>query len=197
LNFTCFRQGGLADPQEQFSQRFGFLDNGDDIGGIIESLRQRVPYGAIVGIYPEWHPTIFKIVNWLAGTGTGQIDYTIDYTLKRIAERKNQEKSGQTDMLAQFLASHEKDPNTFTDWDIMVGAFGNIVAGADTTWITLSAVLLFLMKNSACLQKVRIEVDQFAKAGEISDPISFSESQRMPYTQAVVKEAQRLYPGTG
>jgi hypothetical protein len=64
-----------------------------------------VPYGAFVGVIPEWHPTLFKIVNWLAGAGTGQIDYTIDYTLKRIAERKDEEKSAKKDMLAQFLTS--------------------------------------------------------------------------------------------
>ena len=96
----------------------------------MESLRKRVPYGAFVGVIPEWHPTLYKIVNWLAGTGTGQIDYTIDYTLKRIAERKDEEKSAKKDMLAQFLTGHDKDPQTFTDWDVMIGAFGNIVAGA-------------------------------------------------------------------
>ena len=100
-------------------------------------------------------------------------------------------------MLAQFLAGQQKDPETFTDWHVLIGALGNIVAGADTTWITLSAILYYLMQNRRCLEKLQAEVDEFAKAGKISDPISFGESQRMPYTQAVIKEGQRMYPGTG
>ncbi|KIW27474.1 uncharacterized protein PV07_07208 [Cladophialophora immunda] len=193
--FTCWAfdcQGHIT-----FSERFGFLDKGEDIGGICESLRQRMSYAAFVGVYPELHPTLFKIVNWLAGTGTGKVDYTISYTVKRIAERNEGEKLDRKDMLAQFLAGQQRDPTTFTDWDVLIGAFGNIVAGADTTWITLSAIVYYLLKNRRCLDKLRKEIDEMAKAGSISDPISFHESQSMPYCQAVIKEGQRLYPGTG
>ncbi|EXJ72455.1 uncharacterized protein A1O5_04959 [Cladophialophora psammophila CBS 110553] len=193
--FTCWAfdcQGHIT-----FSQRFGFLDDGEDIGGICESLRQRMPYATFVGIYPELHPTLFKMVNWLAGTGTGKVDYTISYTMKRIAERMEEEKPDKKDVLAQFIAGQRRDPTTFTDWDVLIGAFGNIVAGADTTWITLAAIIYYLLKNRGCLDKLRREIDEMAETGSISDPISFHESQRMPYCQAVIKEGQRMYPGTG
>ncbi|OAG37362.1 hypothetical protein AYO21_08439 [Fonsecaea monophora] len=191
------RLTNLPTDDSQFSERFGFLDKGEDVGGIIESLRHRMSYGTFAGVYAELHPILFKIVNWLAGTDTAQVDYTISYTLKRIAERRQEGKSHKNDMLAQFLAGQQRDPTTFTDWDVLIGAFGNIVAGADTTHITLSAILYYLMKNRRCLDKMRAEIDEMAKAGSISDPISFHESQQMPYCQAVIKEAQRLYPGTG
>lgn len=124
------------------------------------------------------------------------MDYTIDYTLKRIAERKAEEKPQKQDMLNKFLEGQRKDPQHFTDWHVMVGTFGNIVAGADTTWITLSAILYYLIKNPECLDKLRAEVDGMVKAGTISDPVTFHESQAMPYVQAVIKEGQRMFPAT-
>ncbi|KIW97391.1 uncharacterized protein Z519_02783 [Cladophialophora bantiana CBS 173.52] len=194
--FTCWAFDSVVLTGDTFSQRFGFLDNGEDIGGICESLRQRMPYAAFACVYPELHPTLFKIVNWLAGTATGKVDYTIAYTTERIAERMEEEKPDKKDMLAQFIAGQRSDPTTFTDWDVLIRAFGNIVAGADTTWITLTAIIYYLRKNRRCLDKLRREIDELANTGSISNPVSFYESQRMPYCQVVIKEGQRMYPGT-
>jgi len=152
-----------------------------------------------VGVYPEFHPTLFRIVNFLAGATTGKVDYAIDYTLKRIAERKAEEKppsEGPQDMLSKFLDGHAKDPEKFTDWDVLMGTFGNIVAGADTTWISLNAVMYYLLKNPRSFEKLREEIDGIAKSGAISDPVTFKESQTMPYLQAVIREAQRMFPAT-
>jgi hypothetical protein len=43
-------------------------------------------------------------------------------------------------MHAQFLAGQQKDPKALIGRDVMVGAFSNIVASADTTWTTRAMI---------------------------------------------------------
>lgn len=195
LSYAFDIQGAIT-----FSKRFGFLDAGEDIGGIHASLDQRLVYATLVGVYPNMHPYTFKLVEFIAGA-TGAVDYSLEFTIKKIAERQAMEKTdleeGPPDMLTKFLHSHAEDPARFTDWDVVMGSFGNIVAGADTTWVTICAILYFLLKNPEKLRKLRHEIDEMASRGSISNPVRFKETQGMQYLQAVIKEAMRLFPATG
>jgi cytochrome P450 len=73
----------------------------------------------------------------------------------------------------------------------------NIGAGSDTTAVTLSSALYYLYMNPEKLEKLRHEIDQKAKQGTISDPLTFQEAQDMPYLQAVIKETLRIHPAVG
>jgi cytochrome P450 len=73
----------------------------------------------------------------------------------------------------------------------------SIAAGSDTTAVTLSAVIYYLLKNPPALKKLRAEIDEFAGEGKISNPITYQESQKMPYLQAVIKEGLRVHPAVG
>lgn len=70
-------------------------------------------------------------------------------------------------------------------------------AGSDTTAIALRAVIYFLCKNPEKLAKLQAEIDSAEKAGSISNPVTYAEAMKMPYLQAVLKEAMRLHPSTG
>jgi cytochrome P450 len=72
-----------------------------------------------------------------------------------------------------------------------------MVAGSDTTAISLSATLYYLLSNPTSLAKLRDEIDHFTARGSLSKNPSFKESQEMPYLQAVIKEALRMHPATG
>jgi cytochrome P450 len=73
----------------------------------------------------------------------------------------------------------------------------NIGAGSDTTGITLTAVIYYLMRNPKCLQKLRQEIDTAEQEGRVSSPLTFKEGQQLPYLQATIKEALRLHPAVG
>ena len=45
--------------------------------------------------------------------------------------------------------------------------------------------------------QLRQEIDEKSGKGELSQHASFSESQRMPYLQACIKEGLRMHPATG
>ena len=73
----------------------------------------------------------------------------------------------------------------------------NMAAGSDTTAISLSAILYYLLKNPRAFDTLRREIDTQQKEGTISQHVTFKESQDLPYLQAVLKEALRMHPATG
>jgi cytochrome P450 len=145
------------------------------------------------------HPYTFKLVNFIAGV-SGQVDRSIDFTIKQIAERQSQDKpasEGPPDMLTRLLETRAQNPGKYTDWHVLMGAFTNIVAGADTSWTSLSGILYQLLKNPEVLRKLRQEIEEMSNKGTLSNPGRFREAQQMPYLQAVLKEGQRMFPATG
>jgi Cytochrome P450 len=195
---TCFAfdvNGEIA-----FSKRFGHLDEGKDIGNIATALAERLDYCASVGIYPSLHPWFWMLIKALAAV-VKQIDYTLVFTQQRIDEHvrdsAHAKASRPVDMLTRLWDLHISDPKAFTQNDVLIGAYSTIVAGADTTWMSLGSVMHYLHKDPAKLAKLRDEIDSMATVGEISDPVTFDEAKKMPYLNAVIKESQRMHSPTG
>jgi len=181
------------DTHIQFAKRFGFLDAGDDVGGIIASIEKTVAYSSQIGIYNEWHPVVFKLVSLIFGPQAMAQTFNIQFAEKAISERKahmDRKLDGPPDFLSKYLQSHSEDPETFTNYNVFIGCFQNIIAGSDTTGISLSAILYNLCKNPTAAKKLREEVDA-------TQPKTFQDAQKMPYLQAVIKEALRMHPVTG
>ncbi|ETS77432.1 hypothetical protein PFICI_11306 [Pestalotiopsis fici W106-1] len=200
-----------------YSKRLGFLDHGLDVGNAISALEGFLGYATLTGVYASIHPYLFAIRNYLAGSkGTGRAyiqAFTKECMDKHQANAKVLSKDGKsssgdaaseegidaaTDFLTKFALSHTKNPDSFTVYHIAAGCDQNMAAGSDTTAISLSAIVYYLLKNPACLQKLREEINELRTAGTISsNKITFKESQDMPYLQAVMKEALRMHPALG
>ncbi|KAF4969235.1 hypothetical protein FSARC_3488 [Fusarium sarcochroum] len=188
-----------------YRRRLGFLDRGDDVGGIVAALDQNLRYASLAGIFPSLHPYFIPIKNYLAGgKGTGRA-YVLNFTVDRIREAQANAKPAAEsedsvtteDFLAKFLAKHDADPEVFTELHVLSGCAQNMFAGSDTTAITLSAVFYYLLKNPSCMAKLRDEVDKHTAKSELSKAPTFKETQQMPYLQAVIKEALRIHPAVG
>lgn len=132
-------------------------------------------------------------------TATGEVDYTLKFTLQNIEEynKKMEKPTGPIDMLTRYSEAHKLRPDWFTDYDVLMGCFTNIVAGADTTWIALNGIFYNLLKYPKVLGKLRSEIDENVARGKVSTPITYQEAQQLPYLQATIKEGQRLWPSTG
>ena len=114
---------------------------------------------------------------------------------------KKAEKPQRPDLLSKFLAAHDARPEFMSETLVQTMAVSMAFAGSETTAISLSAVFYFLLRNRACLEKLRAEIDDAAREGVFSDCeggiVTFAEAQRLPYLDACIKEAFRLHPAAG
>ena len=157
-------------------------------------------YGAVVGVYHEWHALIFRLAQMLAPSGEPQgLAYITEFGKQLIADRAQQGKRPNPgrDFISLMYDMHLKDPSTFSIDDILFHSVPNIGAGSDTTAITLSAVLYHLCRNPNVLEKLRAELEDKMRNRHSDQLISFREAQECTYLQAVIKETMRVHPGNG
>ncbi|RKK93892.1 hypothetical protein BFJ68_g15369 [Fusarium oxysporum] len=101
------------------------------------------------------------------------------------------------DFLSKYVARHRKDPLTYNDWYVLSGCASNMTPGSDTTGISLSAIMYFLITSPKVLGRLRQEVAKHQERALHPRHFSFKEVQGMEYLQAVIKEGLRLHPAVG
>lgn len=187
--------------QLQLGKRFGFLDKGDDVKGIMSSLHNTLKYAARVGIYYEWHVILFWVNALFSMKG---LAYTMDFIQKTIDVRLSEKSKPPStdanvpvDFITRFQRIREEDPAKLTNEDIFVSCAANIGAGSDTTAVSLNAAVYYLYTHPEALAQARQEITEAESRGEISDKITYKEAQKLPYLQAVIKESLRIQPATG
>ncbi|RAL07996.1 cytochrome P450 [Aspergillus homomorphus CBS 101889] len=193
-----------------FGQRFGFLDRGDDIEGAMAALQKVMAYGTLVGIYPEWHPRLYEPLSRFTSSGPAGRSFVMRFVAEKIRQlnetRKTQPQPQDNpttplktqDFMEKMALARDKDPEKVTDYHLFMMGNSNVIAGSDTTAISLSAILYHLLRNPATWARLRHEVDDFTAQQQQQQPqITFKESQAMPYLQAVMKEAIRMHAATG
>lgn len=164
----------------------------------------------VVGIYHEWHPTAYKIWQWLApkerGGGIAHImqfaGQTIDDWNQRLESEKikDVEKTNRGDLLytnqtGSLMAKVRSDPQTFKIEDVFYHMSMNVLAGGETTAASMANVVYYLIKNPRVLNKLRGELEAaLGKRDEVGKRVSMKDAQSVPYLQAVIKESLRILP---
>ncbi|KAL9098008.1 MAG: hypothetical protein Q9187_009754 [Circinaria calcarea] len=92
--------------------------------------------------------------------------------------------------IASYILRHN-DEKGMTRPEIKA-TFGIVLlAGSETTATVLSGATFYLLKNPDALHKLTVEVrNAFSQA----DEITFNAVARLPYLQACIQEALRMYP---
>ncbi|KAI1337076.1 cytochrome P450 [Xylariaceae sp. FL0016] len=220
-NFTQWLQYYAFDVigEITYSKRHGFIENNEDIDGIVDYLSNLFLYVAPIGQIP-WldllflkNPIYLKLSQW------GFFDATMPvagFARARMAERLSPNLSGDPDkpllpvttatpqspdLLSKFLAARDARPEFMTEKLVQTMAVSMAFAGSETTAISLSSVFYYLLRQPRCLGRLRAELDDAARAGRFSDYetglVTWHESQRLPYLDACVKEAFRMHPAAG
>jgi cytochrome P450 len=106
---------------------------------------------------------------------------------EKLQERQAmKEPSADRDLLQKFV-----DTKTLDSSATIGLLMSTISAAADTTATSTSATIFYLLKNPETLARLRAEL----KAAKISAPIpQYEEVKDLPYLNATIKEAMRLFP---
>ena len=97
------------------------------------------------------------------------------------------------DLLDKFLQAKAKNPDTVSDREVLGMGISMVLAGSETTAITLSAVLYHVLKQPMVYQKLRQEIDTaFPANGDAT--VVFQKAQKLPYLDACIKEGFRIHP---
>ncbi|KAJ5192417.1 hypothetical protein N7449_008559 [Penicillium cf. viridicatum] len=176
-----------------FGDRFGFLDAGKDIGNVIQSLDGIFTISSYFGLYVWLRPIFMKLSEYL---GMDQ-SYVTSFSFQHIQEAKATIKNYRADlpshMTMKVVQAQAQNPEKLSDYDILATASANVGAGSDTTAISLSSILYYLLQAPTYIERLREEI----KLSGITGNPTFKETQTMPYLQAVMKEALRVHPATG
>jgi cytochrome P450 len=103
------------------------------------------------------------------------------------------------DFLSRFMQAGQKDPEFMNPQRVLSLTVANMFAGSDTTAISLRSIFYHLLKNPETLKRLRKELDDAGADGLFVDArlVRWEESQKLPYLNAVIKEALRIFPAAG
>ncbi|KAI1870340.1 uncharacterized protein JN550_005268 [Neoarthrinium moseri] len=178
-----------------FSENAGHLRQGQDVMGLAKLGFKRVSH------WYSWQPLfclerfIFQNRHWsgrLAGPSKWAVAGADRLKLRQQHAYRGIERND--DLLQGYIRASEKYPDTLRAGTIVSLVNSTVSAGADTTAGTMSTILYLLMKHSRARECLLKELQDARSQGRISAPIRYVEVERLPYLDAVVKEALRLNP---
>ncbi|PLN82356.1 pisatin demethylase [Aspergillus taichungensis] len=157
----------------------GMMRTGDDIDGILQTIHSFLTYSSQISLFVELHAWIVWVSQGFGAPNPIETIYA--YGARQLAARR-QQPSDRADFI-QKLADLQHT-GKISELELFNTVEANFTADSDTVGLTLSAVIYYLAQNPRCAQRLRREVDARSSAGRIS----FSETQQMPYLQAILKE---------
>ncbi|KAJ5179645.1 pisatin demethylase [Penicillium capsulatum] len=126
------------------------------------------------------------------------VDAILETIEQRFCERKKErrdhpEKTGhKRDFLARFLDIQASNSNIPDFW-IISWCQQNVQAGSDSTAITLTSVIYYLLKNPDSMEELLAELDH----AKLPSPIPWDIAHKLPYLDSCIKEALRMTPAIG
>ncbi|KAJ5112136.1 cytochrome protein [Penicillium argentinense] len=179
-----------------FSQPIGYLEKGYDFDHTLSTADTAMDYFTMVGQMPILDHLLDKNPVWRIGPPSfGNItNISIQHLMDRLQGKDTHyHNPSKPDFLDKFIEAKEKYPDVVDDMQIVSYLMINMIAGADTTGITLNAALYFSLKNPRVWNRLRAEFPARCP----SDPpvVSYKSAREVPYLDAVVREAMRCHPG--
>ncbi|KAG7614528.1 Cytochrome P450 [Arabidopsis suecica] len=106
--------------------------------------------------------------------------------------RKNRGKAElEKTMITRLLSLQESEPECYTD-DIIKGLVQvMLLAGTDTTAVTLEWAMANLLNHPEVLRKLKTELNEVSKEGRVFEE---SDTGKCPYLNNVISETLRLFP---
>ncbi|RKP06012.1 cytochrome P450 [Thamnocephalis sphaerospora] len=167
-----------------FGQSFGLQTGGDR--AIINWIEDLLAMGILkLGLRRLFHPRFFPQL-------TGSTEKLVNFTRKVIYARRI---SGakHNDILQRFIeAVDEETGDGLSEDQLIAESIIQLIAGTDTTAVTLTWTMHLLLENPNCMQRLYEELKD-----AIPDPdteIHYADVKSLPYLDGVLHESLRMRP---
>ncbi|KAK1753120.1 benzoate 4-monooxygenase cytochrome P450 [Echria macrotheca] len=174
-----------------FSKQFGFLREGRDIDNTIANAHPQAAYVSVAGFF-RWFHVLFlsnPVITWLGVTPWGHL---INTAMAAIRERQANP-DARFDALAHWLKMYADHPDRMQLHEIHSAAFNAVAAGNETVATALQAFVYYMIRHPDAWRRAREEVDAAGVGVCGGRTVSFADSQRLPFLQACIKEALRIF----
>ncbi|KAL1865689.1 hypothetical protein Daus18300_007065 [Diaporthe australafricana] len=179
-----------------FSQPIGYLEKGHDFDGTLKNSAKVQDYFTVVGAMPFLDHWLNK--NPIVHVGPPGFHTITGISFKHLADRyqgndRDDHDRERLDFLDHFIEAKNADPENVDDAQIFSWLMINMLAGADTTALTLKTAFYHCLRDRRIWQRLRDEILAAGPGG--AAPISYELAHSLPYLEAVVREALRILPG--
>jgi cytochrome P450 len=177
----------------------GFLEQERDVDGIIQSIHDGFYMMSNMGTVPGqmyWmnNRVARYLVQKFGGARLNSFEVFLTWLDKRIDERMRDGLGNRRfDMLQYFINGKNPSGEPVTKGEVMIEGVNILGAGADTTAISILAVLGDLLQKPDAFKRLREELDDAHERLNVSS-LPFRELEKLPYLSTVVRESIRLHP---
>ncbi|OTB00207.1 hypothetical protein M426DRAFT_324448 [Hypoxylon sp. CI-4A] len=181
-----------------FSRRYGFLEQGKDVGGMLKAISEYFRLAAPMTQMTWLDPLIYKnkIVHRFRQTAGVTI---LGFVSKVVGERLNyrndgngrvSEEASDKDFLARYIKI-QKCSSVLPSWMPIAWTFSNVFAGSDSVGNVMQTVMYSLLSCPGSLLRLQEELE----AADLSRPCpKWNEIRDLPYLDACIQEALRIHP---
>ncbi|KAL4804154.1 cytochrome P450 [Aspergillus unguis] len=179
-----------------FSKRYGFLEQGRDVNGMLgtiwEFMKAAAPFTQIPWLDQLWNKNSF-VTMFQGATGFSILGIVGKFVSQRQEVQKSGWDAGERDMLASFMEIQAK--NQLPPWFVTAWTFSNVIAGSDSTAVVMRTVWYNLLTHPETMQRLREELLQASKENEFAKPYpAWKDVCDLPYLDACILEGLRLHP---
>lgn len=98
--------------------------------------------------------------------------------------------------MEHWLQNHRKHPDKISFRDIQAVTSTNVGAGSDTISCSAQSFIYHMIRLPGAWERARAEIlDAQESRGDCKGSVvSFADSQKLPYLQACIREALRIFP---
>ncbi|KAF5724352.1 cytochrome P450 monooxygenase [Fusarium mundagurra] len=179
-----------------FSRPIGYVEKGYDFDGTLRNADKAMDYFSVVGTMPFLDRLLDK--NPICHIGPPGFNTIAEISVKHLVDRyqgndKHYHDPQQPDFLDKFIEVKNAKSDEADDAQIISWLMINMIAGADTTAVTIRSALYFGLKHPRVWRRLTDEILAAGFWGQT--PPVYKDVKALPYTDAVIREALRMLPG--
>ncbi|XP_073125689.1 cytochrome P450 81Q32-like [Henckelia pumila] len=168
---------------------FGESEDNEQAKNFRELIKEAITYGGVSN-----PADFFPVLKWIdyngKEKGMKRLSKEMDAFLQGLIDEHRRDKV-KTTMIGHFLDLQESQPEYYTDSIIKGIIMVMLLAGTDTSSVTIEWAMSALLNHPQKLEKARAELDNNVGNNRLIDE---SEVPKLAYLQNIISETFRLFP---